>query len=69
MLLIVDAFSNFDKPDPNRVEHRRDIRKATKYLLEKEIPMFLPKLMRIFHEETETNEIIELLHRQGINLR
>jgi len=64
-----DAFSKFDQWEPNREEHKRDIRKATKCLLEKEIPMFLPKLMRIFNEETEPNEIIELMHRCGINLR
>jgi hypothetical protein len=67
--LLLDAFSKFDQWEPNREEHKRDIKEATKYLLEKEIPMFIPTLLRIFHEETEPNEIIQLMHRTGINLR
>ena len=65
-----DAFSNFEKCDPNREVHRREIVDATATLLE-QIAVRIGNMETncVFNDRTKPSQLIDLLHKAGANLR
>jgi hypothetical protein len=65
-----DAFSNFDKCDPQREVHRREIIDALGVLQEQIIARVgTLETSCVFNERTKPSQFIDLIHKAGINLR
>lgn len=65
-----DAFSNFDKCDPNREVHRKEIAEATQALQEHIVRIVTNmESTCAFTDKTKPQQFIDLLHKAGINLR
>ncbi|KAL7712534.1 Clu domain-containing protein [Entamoeba marina] len=64
-----DAFSPFDKYDPNKEVNRREIIEATKYLLEHVIPDFVQEIEQEQIYKKHDFRLTRDLHQAGINVR
>lgn len=65
-----DAFSNFDKHDPERLRYRKDIEDATRDLLDW-IPNKIGSIENSceFSDKTSLSQFVNLIHKAGINVR
>ncbi|KAH3759766.1 Histidine kinase A [Pelomyxa schiedti] len=65
-----DAYSSFDRNDPNCDENREDLMLATLRLTNEVIPMFAQKLeAQILETGTSDLNLAQSLHKAGINVR
>ena len=62
-----DAYSPFGKN--NQLEHNKEVRVATNYLIENVIPDFADQLENLTYEIDVESQLTELVHRAGINIR
>jgi hypothetical protein len=60
----------FDSCEPARIDHATDIQEATDFLIERTIPEFAKSLEEyLFTDQVDADELIDLIHRAGINVR
>jgi len=67
--LCSDAFTHFQDADPDKEQHNQEIVEATKRLFQEVIPDFADALNR--HHETPVTfeELSQMMHKRGINIR
>ena len=64
-----DAWTKFQSSDPAREEHNEEVNCATQRLLKHVIPAFAEHLQRHTVTPVNHNELANLMHRHGINIR
>eukprot|EP01091_Cochliopodium_minus_P008088 TRINITY_DN1798_c0_g1_i1.p1 TRINITY_DN1798_c0_g1~~TRINITY_DN1798_c0_g1_i1.p1 ORF type:complete len:1165 (-),score=271.99 TRINITY_DN1798_c0_g1_i1:41-3277(-) len=68
--LCSDTFSGWDKNDPRKKNHIKDVKTAVQHLHQHVIPEFAEKLDSIISNDSNSDlRISEMLHREGINCR